>query len=189
MPWATSRTRQFFVNVGRTARDTFDRNGDGRLSGGEIGLGALSLATGWDAVGYGQRSIDAARNNFGDGGMRAPTSFTQPTTSQYNYRGNEVESVPREYVRPPDVPIQPAGDYTPRNTETSSGGSSSGSGNRPRAGGAYVSWAVGPNANSAARRSNLITGGYDQGGALGMSNRSLLRQSSGDVRRSLVQPR
>jgi hypothetical protein len=188
MPWATSRVGRFFSNVGRTARDTADRNNDGQATWGEWGMMAGSalgqLATGMDFGGYGQRSIEAARNNFGR--QAAPA----PGPPGYNYRGNEVDSGPNPYVRPPDVPIQPAGDYTPggapeptqrrrgwatgANTRTAGG---------TRRGGAYMSPNfVHPSSNVAAERSAMVTGGYDQGGLLGMGNRAVLGQSSLSIR-------
>ena len=182
MPWATS-VGNFFRGVGRTVRDTFDTNGDGRVGWGEAGLGALSLGTGYNAAGYGQRSIEAARRNFGGGALRQAAPAAGPPG--YNYRGNEVDSGPNPYVRPPDVPIQPAGDYTPGGSTRRSGWANSGS---RRTGGAFAT-PVGPGATSAERRSNMITGGYNGvGGLLSMgAGRAALGQSSLSMRNPTVQ--
>lgn len=182
MPWANT-VGNFFRGVGRTVRDTFDRDGDGRISGREIGAGALAVGTGWGVGEYGQRSIDAVQRNFSGSawGQAAPAAGPPG----YNYRGNEVDSGPNPYVRPPDVPIQPAGDYTPGGSTRRSGWANSGS---RRTGGAFAT-PVGPGATSAERRSNMITGGYNGvGGLLSMgAGRAALGQSSLSMRNPTVQ--
>lgn len=184
MPWANSWLGRTARAIGRTARDTFDRDGDGRISGREIGAGALAIGTGWGAGEYGQRSIDAAQRNFG-GSAWGQGPSAAPSPPGYNYRGNEVDSGPNPYVRPPDVPIQPAGDYTPGGSTRRSGWANSG--NR-RTGGAFAT-PVGPGATSAERRTNMITGGYNGvGGLLSMgAGRAALGQSSLSMRNPTVQ--
>ncbi len=195
MPWATSR-------VGRTVNQTFDLNNDGRVGWLERGLGAVGVGTGLGLGYYGARAMQAGAGNFqmpsavrnagqyveqglnrlGSMFNRAPAA---PAMPGYNYRGNEVDSGPNPYVRPPDVPIQPAGDYTPGGSTRRSGWANSG--NR-RTGGAFAT-PVGPGATSAERRTNMITGGYNGvGGLLSMgSGRAALGQSSLSMRNPTVQ--